>query len=108
MPTFTYTARDGSGNPSNGTLTASSVEEVTQLIRREGKYPTSVQAADEVANGDAGGSSGGAPGSTGAKGIKLPRADVIQLSTQLAIMVETGVTLPEALDCIAAQSEKPK
>jgi hypothetical protein len=33
---------------------------------------------------------------------------VIQVSTQLAIMVETGVTLSEALDCISAQADKPK
>src|SRR5207244_3965572 len=45
---------------------------------------------------------------TGKKGIKISRADVIQVATQLAIMVETGVTLTEALECIAAQSEKPK
>ncbi len=42
-----------------------------------------------------------------ARGIKVPRADVIQLATQLSIMVDTGVTLSEALNCIAAQVEKP-
>ena len=37
----------------------------------------------------------------------MSRADIIQFSTQLAIMVETGVTLVEALDCIATQATKP-
>jgi type IV pilus assembly protein PilC len=37
-------------------------------------------------------------------GIKIPRKEVIQMSTQLAIMVETGVTISEALECIAQQS----
>jgi type IV pilus assembly protein PilC len=109
MPTFTYTARDGGGNPSNGSLVAGSVEEATQLIRREGKYPTSVEAAVEPSESSgSSSSSSGSGGAIGSAGIKLSRGEVIQLSTQLAIMIETGVTLPEALDCVAAQSDKPK
>jgi type IV pilus assembly protein PilC len=99
MPTFTYTARDTNGNPSNGTMQAGSVEEVTQALRREGKYPTSINAGEAVAAAAEG---------SGRRGIKISRADVIQLSTQLSIMVETGVTLSEALECIGQQTEKPK
>lgn len=100
MSTYTYTARDANGNLANGTMTAASVNEVTQLLRREGKYPTSVQAADDLTNPSAGSGKKG--------GIKISRADVIQLSTQLSVMVETGVTLSEALECVAQQTEKPK
>jgi type IV pilus assembly protein PilC len=80
-------------------MSANSVTEVTQILRRDGKYPTRVEVADDAATA-------GAP--TLRKGIKITRADVIQLSTQLAIMVETGVTLSEALECIAMQTDKPK
>jgi type IV pilus assembly protein PilC len=45
--------------------------------------------------------------SRSARGIKISRADVIQIAQQLSIMIETGVTLAEALDCIAAQAVKP-
>ncbi len=100
MPTYTYTARDANGNLANGTMTAASVNEVTQLLRREGKYPTSVQAGDDLTNPTSGSGKKG--------GIKISRADVIQLSTQLSVMVETGVTLSEALECVAQQTEKPK
>src|SRR6188768_30226 len=100
MPTFTYTARDMNGNPSNGSVAAASDVEVTQILRREGKYPTSIRQTDAPANTPA--------PPTGRRGIKLARSDVVQLSNQLAIMVETGVTLTEALDCIAQQAEKPK
>src|SRR5437868_6980977 len=103
MATFIYTARDSSGNPTNGTVSAASADEVTQLLRREGKYLTSIQAIDAGSS-----PSDGTPVVVGNKGIKLGRAEIIQLSTQLAIMIETGVTLSEALDCIAAQSEKPR
>jgi type IV pilus assembly protein PilC len=68
------------------------------MLRNEGKYPISVHpVSDEI--GEEAQSFGG---------IKISRNDVIQFSTQLSIMVETGVTIVEALDCIAAQCTKPK
>ncbi|CAN5460702.1 type II secretion system F family protein [soil metagenome] len=97
MPNFSYSARDENGVPSNGTLTAASVQEVGQMLRAEGKYPISVRGAGET---------DGMPRSTLA-GIRISRTDVIQFSTQIAIMVETGVTLIEALDCVANQANKP-
>src|SRR6476620_8927716 len=99
MPNYIYTARDGGGNASNGTIAANSVSEVTQILRRDGKYPTSIEIAATDPN---------AAVAMSRKGIKIPRAEVIQLSTQLATMVETGVTLSEALECITLQAEKPK
>jgi type IV pilus assembly protein PilC len=95
---FAYTARDHTGSAVNGTLVANSEAEVTQQLRAEGKYPTSVTAAD----GPAGATTG-----MNRRGVKMSRKDLIQFSTQLAIMIETGVTLSEALECIAAQAEKP-
>lgn len=97
MPKFAYTARDGSGTASSGILTAESVVEVSQFLRKEGKYPLSVRAADSADPQVA----------QAGSGVKISRADLILLSTQLAIMIETGVTLSEALDCIAAQTQKP-
>ena len=41
-----------------------------------------------------------------AAGIKIPRAEVIQISTQLATMLETGVTLIEALECVVLQADR--
>jgi len=104
MPTYVYTARDNSGDPVNGTTAADSVAELTQRLRREGKYLTSVNEAPDGAE-DAPRS--GASASLAQAGVRVSRAEVIQLSTQLAIMLETGVTLLEALDCAAAQAAKP-
>lgn len=97
MTTFAYTARDSSGRSVTGTLAAPSMGEVLQMLRAEGKYPVSVRPADQDSKLAAFLPRGG---------IKIPRADVIQLSTQLAIMLETGVTLSEAMESIAKQSEK--
>jgi len=40
-------------------------------------------------------------------GARVTRDEVIFLASQLAVMVETGVTLPEALDAIADQTQEP-
>jgi type IV pilus assembly protein PilC len=100
MATFAFTARDQAGLSASGTLMADSIAEVSQMLRAEGKYPISVRPAGEM-------SAAAASASAGAN-IRISRADVIQFATQLAVMTETGVTLSEALECIAAQSVKPQ
>jgi type IV pilus assembly protein PilC len=96
MPNFTYTARDAAGQTSTGTLAAANVADVGKHLRAGGKFPLNVQPAAAARGGGA-----------GMPNIKVGRAEVIQIATQLAIMVETGVTITEALDCIAAQATKP-
>src|SRR4051794_14068440 len=101
MPLFAYTARDSSGAASNGTVEAASIQEVSSMLRSQGKFPTSVTEAAEERE------SAKRTVAVGSRGIKIPRADLIHFSQQLAIMVETGVTLSDALDCIAQQTVKP-
>ena len=99
MPTFAYTARDAQGQSTTGTLAAPSQAEAAKLLRAEGKFPTAIRPAEA-----------GKPGGPKAKprrGIKVSRAEVINLSTQLGIMLQTGVTLVEAIDCVAEQADKP-
>lgn len=100
MPSFAYTARDNNGAQMTGTLVAASLNEASQQLRAEGKYPTAVNPVSD--------SSGTEAVTPGRKGIKVKRAEVIQFTTQLSIMVETGVTLTEALDCIAEQATLPQ
>jgi type IV pilus assembly protein PilC len=96
MPLFAYTARDKSGNPCNGTVDAADRNAALVAIRAEGRYPITVRPAEEVAEE-----------TPSAIGVKISRAEVIQFSSQLAVMVETGVTLSDALDCIAKQAHRP-
>jgi type IV pilus assembly protein PilC len=98
MPSYAYSARDNSGSAVSGTLIADSIAEVTRLLRGDGKYPTSIRPVGEVA----------AKAALASRGIKVTRAEVIQLATQLSIMVDTGVMLSEALNCIALQAQTPK
>jgi type IV pilus assembly protein PilC len=99
MATFAYTARDHAGSPANGTLVATSIADAANLLRADGKYPTSIRPASEAAAVEAAG--------FGSRGLRMGRKDLIQFATQLAIMVDTGVTLSEALECISAQADKP-
>src|SRR5689334_11969773 len=98
MASFSYTARDSSGASISGTLVANTISEVSLMLRNEGKYPISVHPVSDAAGEE----------TLAVSGLKISRNDVIQFSTQLSIMVETGVTIVEALDCIAAQCTKPK
>ncbi|MBV8781777.1 MAG: type II secretion system F family protein [Phycisphaerae bacterium] len=98
MLSFSYSARDESGQSINGTIAAESMQEATRRLRAEGKYPIEVHRADEKRT-IAGGRGGG---------IRISRAELIQLSTQLAIMSETGVTLLDALNCIRTQAGRPQ
>jgi type IV pilus assembly protein PilC len=99
MATFAYTARDNAGAAVSGTLAAGSVEEVMRALRAEGKFPTAIHEGSSAVPSAAAGGSG--------RGLKVPRADIILLATQLAVMLETGVTLAEALECVGAQCDKP-
>jgi type IV pilus assembly protein PilC len=102
MPAYSFTARDSAGQPSSGTLMAESLEIAQQMLRADGKYPTSLRLSTESETQVA-----AVPTDDDAD-IKISRADVIQISHQLSIMIETGVTISEALDCIASQSERPR
>lgn len=104
MPSFAYIARDSAGASVNGVLVADSVTQVSQMLRADGKYPVSVKPEAESRPAQAASAPAGIP----VRGIRIARSEVIQLTTQLAIMIETGVTITEALDCIARQAEKPR
>src|SRR5580693_9428291 len=94
MPEFLFTARDGSGSLATGSVIADSVGAAVAALRSEGKYPTSVLPAEEKR---------ARKKSLLAPEARLGRKDLLQFGTQLQIMIETGVTLSEALESIANQ-----
>jgi type IV pilus assembly protein PilC len=98
MPTFMFTARDRAGTLFNGSMVADSTAAAVESLRAEGKYPTSLTSAEESAPRRL---------LSWAPAARLTRKDLLQFATQLAVMVETGVTLSDALDSIASQSHKP-
>ena len=81
---------------------AADMTEAMQMLRREGKIILDLQEEREGAPASSEDTSGAVR-----IGGRVRRDDIIYFSTQLAIMVDTGVPLSEALTDIAKQSENP-
>lgn len=98
MTRFAYQARDSAGELIRGVLEAASETQAGQMLRAEGKYPIrfTKAAVDESDESD--------KPSLRACYRRIKRDEVIHLSHQMAVMIETGVTLGEALESIAEQS----
>ena len=90
---FQYQVRDPLGKMHEGNLEADSEEDARQLLRREGFAVVEIS-EDRAGNFD-----------LFAKPIK--KNDIIYMTTQLAIMVDTGITISTALDAIVEQEENP-
>jgi type IV pilus assembly protein PilC len=88
MPTFSYEIRDERGRMESGTLTAGSAAEATEQLRSQGNTVVSLRAM----------------GGVGVHLRRIKTDDVIFLANQLAVMVDTGVPLSEALDAIASST----
>ena len=89
--TFQYRVRDSLGNEHSGAIDAVNRDEAVQQLRREGMQVIDL---DEDS-----GLTLLAP--------RVKRSDVIYLTNQLAIMVDTGITLSIALAGIAEQETNP-
>jgi type IV pilus assembly protein PilC len=88
---FQYRVRDPLGNIVQGKLDAISVEDATQQLRRDG---FAVLELDE----DSGG---------GLLPRRVGKRDIIYITNQLAVMVDTGITLSTALEGILKQEKNP-
>lgn len=96
MSNFSYKARDRHGEHVSGVIEASSKGDALQRLQRDGLAVTDLQA-------------GAAPIDEEAIRVKhaaarVQREEVISFANQLAVMLETGVPLREALQAYVAQS----
>ncbi len=95
MGQYAYQVRDAGGSSSSGVLTAASAQEASRVLRNEGNVIIDLyeQRSSVLPS---------AVGRTSRK--RARRDDVIFFASQLAVMVDTGVPLPDALDGIAEQT----
>jgi type IV pilus assembly protein PilC len=89
--TYQYRVRDAMGNTHTGSVEATSVEDATQQLRRDG-----FQVLD-LAEGD----------DDSLFPRRISKNDLIYVTSQLAIMVDTGITLSTALSGIVEQEPNP-
>ncbi|MDX1944638.1 MAG: type II secretion system F family protein [Pirellulaceae bacterium] len=92
MQTFAYEARDQLGQTVEGTLDVGSRDEALTRLRRDGLQVIEL-------NEDSGGIE------WLARGVR--QSEIIYVTSQLAVMTETGITLSSALDSIAQQEANP-
>jgi len=104
MPVFTYAARDDAGKLIEGDLSASDQAEAARIVRSEGHFVIRVQPKGR------GGATKARAKTTKRRGAsgKFKPEDLIFFTNQLAVMVETGVSLTEALDACVHDGNSPR
>ncbi len=90
---FHYRVRDPLGKVHEGGLEAASPEDAAQQLRRDGFQVLQLDEAD---------ADGG-----GLFGPRISKRDIIYVTSQLAVMVDTGITLSSALGAIIEQEANP-
>ena len=105
MPAFTYAARDDTGKLIEGDVTASSQMEAARIVRSEGHFVIRVDARSGRAFSSKSRSKA-RPARNG--GGKFKHEDVIFFTNQLAVMVETGVSLVDALEACVHKGNSPR
>jgi len=92
MPRFVYQVRDSGGSAGTGVLNASNLDDASRILRDEGNVIVDLheQAAE---------SRPVRKSRIRTRGVK--RTQLVFFANQLAVMVDTGVSLPDALDSIA-------
>ncbi|HEX3997283.1 MAG TPA: type II secretion system F family protein [Pirellulales bacterium] len=88
---FQYRVRDPLGNFVQGKLEAVSVEDAAQQLRRDGFAVVELEEDS----------------SSGLLSRRISKRDIIYITNQLAVMVDTGITLSTALEGILKQEKNP-
>jgi len=96
MPRFVFQVRDATGANNTGALMADTVDEASHMLRNDGKTIISIREELATAQGDV---------VSHAHRKRVKHDDIIYFATQLAVMVDTGVPLAEALDAIVDQTD---
>ena len=97
MPNYLYKARDGEGQLTTGTLRAPDIEQAGVTLRNEGHYILAIEPVSDRDEPEPAGSGRG----------RVKHAEVIAFAHQLAVMIDTGVPISEAMDCVAQQTQSP-
>ena len=95
MAKFNYEARDGGGNLACGVVNAANSEEAAGKLRDEGKYIVKLSPIDEAEQAEE---------QAVSRSRSVRRREVIFFAHQMAVMIETGVPLTEALECTMEQT----
>jgi type IV pilus assembly protein PilC len=94
MGTFKYTAKDQNGRTISGMLEASSESEMADVLHKKGLLIVSIdEAAAKAVKAQKG------------KKAKIKIEDIVVFARQLATMIDSGITLVQALEILGEQIE---
>ena len=97
MARFVFRVRNNNGITNSGVIEANDMAEASRLLHQQGNVIISLyeqtSSTTEASQEDS-------------KKVRARHEEIIFFANQLAVMVETGVSLPDALDCIVQQAER--
>ncbi|HRX83528.1 MAG TPA: type II secretion system F family protein [Phycisphaerae bacterium] len=97
MPRFDYLVRTSGGESLEGVINAPSASDAARRLRADGKFVVRIMEAAEAVDA--------ATAQITFGGKRIKGDDIIIFATQMAVMMDTGVGLTEALTSIIEQSE---
>ena len=97
MLNFQYKVSDGAGETRTGVIEATNVSEALRKLRRDGNYVLAIDTATAEQSEQ----------ETSLIPRRITRKEVIYVTSELAVMVDTGITLSVALGNVIEQSENP-
>ncbi len=97
MTQFAYESRDTEGRSLSGVIAAQSAEEAGRMLREKGQYVVEIREAGGATQDDD-------LYTVEQHARRVKRQDVIFFAHQMAVMIQTGVPLAEALECTAMQA----
>jgi type II secretory pathway component PulF len=104
---FAYTARRIDGTSSSGSLQAESLQEARQQLKQQGLFVLALNTAGRTAVTEAVAATTAASSGLFAKN-RVTRNDIMMLTSQLAIMSQSGVELAESIENLATTTTNPK
>lgn len=103
MAAFNYVAKNDAGKLVEGQVSAANRAEAARMIRQEGNFVVKLQAAGGISQKKGGSLVLGRPGRE-----RYKADDLIFFTNQMAVMVETGVSLSEALEACMHEGNSPR
>ena len=100
MPTYRYEAKGADGKIAAGVISAANLSAASQQLRSQGQYIIA------LAPTDGGAKKGGAFSFSLSFGPSAK--DVMNFTSQLAVMIRAGISIRAAIEGIADQAENPK
>lgn len=93
---FAYTAKSSTGQVLNGVVVADRVQEARQQLRSDKLFVVSIEPTRSTNR------------ATGRWKGQVPRRELLNLTTQLAIMTRSGIDIAGALESLSNQTKNPR